>query len=81
MKVFSEWYLSNDKLLFPKNIERFVNYSGFNLSPEFKDNLEIQTKFWKQLININPTTFVAIGDNDIVVSKNEKLIGYIAENV
>jgi len=79
--VFSEWYIFDGKLIFPKNFEQFVNYSGFNLSPEFKDSLEIQTKFWEQLININPITFVSIGDNDIVVSKNEKLIRYILKNV
>ena len=79
--VFSEWYLSENKLIFPENFERFVNYSGFNLSPEFEHTLKIRTKFWEQLIRINPETFVSIGDNEIVVSKNEKLIKYIAENV
>ena len=79
--IFSEWYLSYEKLIFPKDLIRFVNYSGFNLSPEFKDSLEIQTKFWEQLIKINPITFYSNGDNDIVVSKNEELIKYIINNV
>ena len=77
---YDEWYLSKTKLSFPNGFDRFVNYSGFNLSPESEFNPEILELFWKQLVNINPDTYVAIGDNDIVVSKNETLIEYISKN-
>lgn len=74
---YDEWYLSKTKLNFPDRFDRFVNYSGFNLSPESEFNPEILNRFWIQLVDINPDTYVAIGDNDIVVSKNETLIEYI----
>jgi len=77
---YDEWYLSNTKLSFPNGFDRFVNYSGFNLSAESGFNPELQAQFWEQLVKINPETYVAIGDNDIVVSKNEALIKYISKN-
>ncbi len=89
---YDEWYLSEGILKFPEDLERFVNYGGFRLHEENEtskmanstwersrgdDMRPLQDKFWKQLKQIDPVTFVAVGDNDIVVSKNEELIKYV----
>ncbi len=90
---YDEWYISKDELTFPRDLERYVNYGGFRLYVENNDSRNIeptwernngdhmrphQEAFWKQLLLINPETFVAIGDNEIVVSKDEQLINHIA---
>jgi len=90
---YDEWYLSKNKLKFPTNLERYVNYCGFSLC---SDNVEnetsnptmekqasnsmqpLQDEFWKQLLQISPHTFIAIGDNDILVSRDEALIKHVA---
>jgi len=77
---YDEWYLSKEKLNFPVGFDRFVNYGGFNVAPDSEFEPDIQDKFWKQLVIINPETYIAIGDNDIVISKNETLIKYISKN-
>lgn len=77
---YDEWYLSKVKLSFPNGFDRFVNYGGLNLSPTSDFNPAILDQFWTHLVDINPETYVAIGDNDIVVSKNESLINYISKN-
>lgn len=89
---YDEWYLSECDLKFPEDLERFVNYGGFRLHEESGESEKsnstwernrsddmgpIQEKFWKQLKQVNPVTFVAIGDNDIVVSKNKELVRYV----
>ncbi len=89
---YDEWYLSEGTLKFPVDLERFVNYCGFRLHEESETSemsnstwekiegdhmLPLQEKFWRQLKQLDPVTFVAVGDNDIVVSKNEELIKYV----
>jgi hypothetical protein len=76
---YDEWYISRNILKFPKNLERFVNYGGFTLEPAEEGMKYFQAQFWDQLISINPATFVAIGDNDIVVSKEKQLIDEITK--
>lgn len=78
---FDEWYISRSKLVFPVNLERFVNYGGFSLDENSAIGSETQNRFWNQLSNISPETYVALGDNDIVVSKNEHLILAISQSV
>ncbi len=90
---YDEWYISKGELTFPRDLERYVNYGGFRLyvmnddsriiEPTWErsngDHMRLhQDAFWKQLLFINPETFVAIGDNEIVVSKDERLINHIA---
>lgn len=91
---YDEWYISHSELNFPNELEIFVNYGGFNLaSPDelTKDDdptwergrcdflYPLQEKFWYQLKQVNPETYVAIGDHDIIVSKNENFINKIEE--
>ncbi len=91
---FDEWYFFEKSVSFPPDHEIFVNYGGFSLVPVEKhlknfdpsweqDALEwlrpLQERFWEQLSRLDPTTFVAMGDRDIVVSKNESLLGRLRE--
>ena len=75
---YDEWYFSKEKISFPEGLECFVNYSGFSLS-EKNVFSETVLHFWKQLIELDPDTYIANGDNVVVVSKNEKLIRFLAE--
>ncbi len=86
---YDEWYISKELEFANGTPEVFVNYGGFSLVPpdesykEFyvsweKDTLDflipIQFRFWSQIEEISPETFVAVGDNDVVVSKNRGFI-------
>ncbi len=86
---YDEWYVASTLVLESDALEVFVNYGGFSLVPpeesykEFdpsweKNSLDflkpIQSRFWYQIEKICPETFVAIGDNDVVVSKNKQFI-------
>ena len=86
---YDEYYLSRDKLEFPSNLEVFVNYGAFTLAhpdeltknddptwerKRFDFLYPFQDRFWQQLNIIEPESYVAIGDHDIFVSKNESFI-------
>ena len=75
---YQEWYVSENLLVFPEKLDRYVNYSGFNLTPDCEFSKSLISKFWKQVAFINPETFVAMGTYDIVISKNKNLIEYIS---
>ena len=86
---YDEYYLSSTKLRFPSNLEVFVNYGAFTLEhpdeltkdddPTWERNrcdflYPFQERFWQQLSIIDPQSYVAMGDHDIFVSKNESFI-------
>jgi len=92
---YDEWYISNSEIIFHAEFEIFVNYGGFHLaSPKdlTKDDdptwergrmdflCPLQERFWTQLNELDPETYISIGDNDIVVSKNEKFINHVSEH-
>jgi len=93
---YDEWYIGSG-LAFPSGgIETFVNYGGFTLVPPEElyksydpscekgvlDSLEvIQSRFWKQLERINPETFIAVGDNDVVVTKSQQFFDEMISHV
>jgi hypothetical protein len=92
---FDEWYFFGQSIPFPLDQEVFVNYGGFSLVPveiqleNFdpsweRDALEwlkpVQERFWAQITRIDPLTYVAMGDRDLVVSKNTSLLASICEN-
>ena len=92
---YDEWYISDSELIFTDEFEIFVNYGGFNLvSPKdiTKDDdptwergrmdflYPLQERFWAQLNELDPESYIAIGDNDIVVSKNEQFINHVTEH-
>ena len=92
---YDEWYISDPELIYPAEFEIFVNYGGFHLaSPEelTKDDdptwergrmdflYPLQEMFWAQLNELDPESYISIGDNDIVVSKNEQFIDNVAEH-
>ena len=82
---YDEWYVLDDPTPLECDIEVFVNYGAFTLLPPAetyktydptweKSGLEwlalAQDRFWDQLQQIQPRTFVASGDNDVVVSRD-----------
>jgi hypothetical protein len=86
---FDEWYFFPSLVNFPENQEVFVNYGRFSLVPveeQLKsfdptwehDSLDwlqpLQDQFWEQITRLEPETYVAMGDRDIVVSKNLSLV-------
>jgi hypothetical protein len=87
--LYDEWYVVSDPSFADDAFEVFVNYGAFTLvAPEVLCNtsdptwekhgfdflLPIQERFWAQLQRINPTTYVAVGDNDVIVSRNSEFI-------
>lgn len=92
---YDEWYI-DDGLKLPSGLEIFVNFGGFTLvTPEesYKDFdptwekgsldflIPIQERFWAQIEAISPTTYLGIGDNDVIVSKNKEFIDAILEQL
>jgi hypothetical protein len=86
---YDEWYVLDDPKPLERDIEVFVNYGAFTLVPPAetyktyhptweKSGLEwlalAQDRFWEQLQQIQPMTFVASGDNDVVVSRDNRFI-------
>ena len=82
---FDEWYVFGDDPPQLGELERFVIYGGSNLAdpgsmaksfdptwdPSGLDWLyAIQDRFWLQLERIAPVSYIASGDNDVVVTRN-----------
>jgi hypothetical protein len=73
---FDEWYILNSPEVIG-DVKVFVNYVGFSLSAspgDFGDSADLRSWFWEQLERIRPESYVAMGDNDIVVSRNRLLV-------
>jgi hypothetical protein len=91
---YDEWYLLENSLVFGGNMEVFVNFGGFTLVPaketataldttRNKHGLDwlkqIQERFWAQLLRIQPRTFAASGDYDVVVSRDKRFMAAVRE--
>ncbi len=92
---YDEWYLAKDLSIAASDLEIFVNYGGFSLVPPvesyrdfdptwepgtFDFLIPIQARFWQQMLELNPETYVAMGDNDVVVSKNRDFISCVHQS-
>ncbi|MCV6639098.1 hypothetical protein [Candidatus Albibeggiatoa sp. nov. NOAA] len=79
---YDEWYISGNLSISLENIEIFVNYGGFSLEPAKESTClkTLQNRFWNQINIIKPETYVATGDNDIVVSRNAAYINAIKQD-
>lgn len=81
---FDEWYIFDDDRSRLSDVERFVNYSGFNLADpramaeSFDPTWErsgldwlypIQERFWQQIDRLAPMSYISSGDRDVVVTK------------
>jgi hypothetical protein len=86
---YDEWYLLDEPPSPDWEPEVFVNYGSFTLVPVEelyktwdptwdRHGLDwlvpIQERFWDQMERVNPVTYVARGDHDIVVSRRRELI-------
>ena len=89
-----DWYISKKPLQFTKELEMYSECPGFTLAfPEYtyKDLvptwegllhylLPEQEKFWQQLKQIDPQTYLSHGDYDVILSKNREFMADV-ENI
>ena len=81
---YDEWYLLDEPPGPEWKPEVFVNYGGFSLVPieqiykmydpawdrhGLDDLVPIQERFWAQMERVDPISYIAMGDQDVVVSK------------
>ena len=93
---YDEWYIFKDQALLDNSFERFVNYGGFNLADprELANSFDptwdrsgldwlypIQERFWKQMDSISPVSYVASGDNDVIVTQRQSFFDAIRRSV
>ena len=91
---YDEWYLLDTPRFEKPDIEVFVNYGGLTLvapaetCKTFDPTWErmgldwlagVQERFWLQLERLQPASYVAVGDNDIVVSRNHRFVQSVRE--
>jgi len=84
-----EWYLLDEPPSPEWTPEVFVNYGGFTLSPieEIYKTYDptwdrhgldylvpIQERFWEQIDRVNPVSYIAMCDQNIVVSRRPEFI-------
>lgn len=85
---YDEWYIF-EQLPSDWDPELFVNYVGFTLEspaetyktydPTWDRHrldwlVPIQERFWKQIAKVNPVSYVAMGDKDVVVSRCREFV-------
>ncbi len=91
---YDEWYLLGAPEFDKLEVEVFVNYGCFTLvtpgdsyktydltseKSELDWLASVQERFWLQLDRLKPESYVAIGDNDIVVSRNHRFVEAVRE--
>jgi hypothetical protein len=89
---YDEWYLLDEPPHPGWEPEVFVNYGGFTLLPieeiykTFDPTCErggldylvpIQERFWAQIERVDPVSYIATGDLDVVVSKRREFIEHL----
>jgi hypothetical protein len=87
---YDEWYILDSPTFADDKFEVFVNYGGFTLRPPeetyktfdptwdktgLSHLAQIQDRFWSQLARICPETYIAMGDLDVIVSRNQRFLG------
>jgi hypothetical protein len=93
---YDEWYVVGLPSFHEFDFEVFVNYGAFSLYPveriqsgcdtsEVKIDIEwlglLQQRFWSQMQRLSPESYVAMGDNDIVVSRNAAFIADVQKRI
>lgn len=91
---FDEWCLFPDASSRIREFERFVNYGGFTLADPRsvtasfdasweRDALDwlypVQERFWSQIETLRPISYIATGDNDVLVTRNPSFRAVLAE--
>jgi len=82
---YDEWYLLEGVPPANWRPEVFVNYGGFTLAPNSSSRVpgdealrEMVERFWSQIGEVRPLSYLASGDLDIVVSRNQPFIERLA---
>ena len=86
---YDEWYIFDHPPPVELSPDIFVNHCGFSIVPPDEiwkaDDLKsdrhaldwlilIQERFWEQMRRVDPISYIAMGDNDVVVSKRREFI-------
>jgi hypothetical protein len=86
---YDEWYLLDEPPPHEWQPEVFVNFGGFTLvaieeiyktyDPTWDRHgldylVPIQERFWAQMEQVDPISYIAMGDQDVVVSKRREFI-------
>jgi hypothetical protein len=86
---YDEWWIFESEPHLGDDLEVFINYGMFTLvHPEVtyrsfdptweKRGLDylvpIQERFWQQIERLNPVSYVGMGNNDVVVSRNHSFV-------
>jgi len=89
---YDEWYVLDGPPPHEWQPEIFVNYGGFTLEaveeiyktydPTWDRHgldylVPIQERFWAQIERIDPISYIAMGDQDVVVSKRLEFIEHL----
>ncbi len=78
---YDEWYILEGVPPAGWKPEVFVNYGGFMLAPGSDSRSpggdargEMVARFWSQIAGLRPLSYLASGDVDLVVSRNDPFI-------
>jgi hypothetical protein len=89
LNEYDEWYLLDEPPQYGWQPEVFVNYGGFTLvaieeiyktfDPTWDRHgldylVPIQERFWTQIEQVDPISYIAMGDRDVIVSKRREFI-------
>jgi hypothetical protein len=93
---YDEWYLLDEPPPHAWRPEVFVSYGGFTLvaieeiyktyDPTWDRHgldylVPIQERFWAQIEQVDPISYVAVGDQDVIVSKRREFIEQLRAGV
>lgn len=91
---YDEWYIMRTPDFPQSGLEVFVNLGGFTLvvpgeihkisdatrDKHGQDYLgQLQERFWAQIERLQPESYIASGDNDIVVSRNRAFMEHVID--
>ena len=81
---YDEWYIFPDAHSRLQDFERFVNFGGFTLadpSSMAESLYPVQERFWKQIERLRPISYVATGDNEVIVTRNPSFAAKLRETM
>ena len=91
---FDEWYIFESLPQSLQITERYVNYCGFHLAAprgmaashdrmsdrtHFDRLVSIQMRYWSDMARLDPSSYIAAGDFDIVVSRDAEFVRRVDE--
>jgi hypothetical protein len=86
---YDEWYIFDEQSSPEWSPEVFVNIGAFTVVPveeierrrdptweahAFDWLIPVQGRFWKQIVRVRPLSYVAMGERDIIVTRNQEFV-------